>query len=177
MVGSRGFTKITVVSVGLCVLLPVGIVLVPLPAQADQSTSGGVWSGVELRDLDGKVWTAEDLLGKIVVLDFWATWCTPCLAELPKLRALDEAYGDDLLILGVALDSMERRDLRSFLRRHGARWPQIHRPTGLDDSMAEAWGVEAVPAVRIIDRQGRWVASDLRGRALELTVRRLITSP
>lgn len=125
--------------------------------------------------MTGRPWAPEDLQGKVVLIDFWATWCTPCLAELPNLRRIAERFNDDqLVIFGFALDAIERRDLRSFLLRHEITWPQIHEPRGMQSTVARHFDVEALPATLLIDSKGRIVARDLRGPALEAAIEALV---
>ncbi|MEM7048199.1 MAG: TlpA disulfide reductase family protein [Acidobacteriota bacterium] len=143
-----------------------------VPAAADS-----IWRSEEWTDLTGRTWTADDLEGRVVLLDFWATWCAPCLAELPDLRELDAAYGErGLVIVGIALDALERRDLRSFLLRHDITWPQVHERAGTQSDIARRFGVEAVPVTVLVDSAGRVVARDLRGKALGATVKALLRS-
>lgn len=138
-------------------------------------TNASVWKSTDWTDLQGRTWTAESLEGKVVLVDFWATWCAPCLAQLPHLKKLDERYRDDgLVILGIALDTLDRRQLHGFLQRHGVTWPQVHEPRSLGSEPARKFSVEAVPATRLIDRQGRLVAQDLKGRALEAAIEALL---
>ena len=146
--------------------------LAALPAVADS-----IWRAEEWTDLEGHTWMAGDLEGHVVLLDFWATWCAPCLAELPRLRELHERFGDGgLLIFGMALDAIDRRGLRSFLLRHGIEWPQIHERDGVGSELAQRFGVEAVPVTVLIDRQGRVIARDLRGEALARVIGTLVPS-
>ena len=144
------------------------------PASSNDS-QGSIWRATRWTDLDGKTWTAAELEGRVVLLDFWATWCAPCLAELPNLRQLAERHpSDDLILLGIALDTIDRTRLRSFLRRHDITWPQVHEPRGVEGEIARRFGVEAVPSTFLVDRAGRLVARDLHGRALEVTVETLV---
>ena len=174
--GIAGFGGITLVFWIQCLL-------VAIPIFADSTThivqgdhDTGIWQNIELQDMTGRSWTSKDLLGKVVILDFWATWCTPCLAELPHLRRMYDEHPDHLVILGIALDAVSRADLRSFLHRHHISWSQIHEAQGFGSPLAEQWQVETLPSLRIIDPKGRLVASNLRGRALELVVTRLVES-
>ncbi|MEM1178065.1 MAG: redoxin domain-containing protein [Acidobacteriota bacterium] len=128
-----------------------------------------------LEDIDGVTWTPAALDGKVVLLDFWATWCLPCIAEFPHLRRLDERFPDsDFILIGVALDAIDRRGLRAFMRRHRVDWPQVHEVRGVESPLAQRHAVEALPATVLLDRRGRPVARDLRGRALELAIESLI---
>ena len=157
--------------------LMLGFALTPSMAGAD-AREGTVWRAEEWTDLGGRTWTSADLEGRVVLLDFWATWCPPCLAEIPELRKLHERYGErGLVLVGVALDTLERRRLRAFLLRHGMEWPQVHAPEGTDSELARRFAVEAVPATILVDRAGRVVARDLPGPALDAVVSTLLALP
>lgn len=149
--------------------------LATAPSAAASSAGESLWRAEEWTDFEGRTWTAEDLAGRVVLLDFWATWCAPCLAELPHLRDLHERYGDrGLVIIGVALDAIERRDLRSFLLRHDVDWPQVHERDGTGAAFAQRFAVEAVPVTVLVDREGRMIARDLRGKALAKVIGTLL---
>ncbi len=133
-----------------------------------------LWTGLEVRDLQGRVWTADDFEGRIVLLDFWATWCAPCLADFPRLKQARAAYVDrGLVILGVSLDRRSRRDLRSFARRHGVSWPVHFDGLGAGGAVARRFGVEYPPRSLLFDRRGRLVAVDARGATLDAALRAL----
>lgn len=126
-------------------------------------------------DLDGRVWSSESLRGRVVLIDFWATWCAPCLAELPRLRQLHATYpARDFIIVGVSLDRSSPRDFRSWLQRHDIRWPQVREVGGYDSPLATHFGVEVLPASLLVGRDGRLVARDLRGESLTTRVRELV---
>ena len=155
----------------------IALVLMALGVSLASPAAGSIWRDREWTDVEGKTWTAEELEGRVVLLDFWATWCAPCLAELPNLRRLQAEHGDDgLVIVGIALDAIDRRGLRSFLLRHGIDWPQVHRPDGVASELARRFAVEAVPVTLLVDRQGRVIARDLRGEALARVVATLLLS-
>ena len=153
-------------------VLSVFLLLLFLAPSADADS---IWRPAEFIDTEGRQWTAADLEGHVVLLDFWATWCAPCRAEFPHLRRLKERFGEHgLVLVGVALDTTGRRRLRSFLLRHDLTWPQVHARRGFEGELAVRFGIEAVPATVLIDREGRVVAHNLRGRALEATVETLL---
>ena len=140
-----------------------------------QPARGATWSeNIGAWNVSGHSFTADDFANKVVLLDFWATWCAPCLAELPHLRQLDERFDDDFVILSVAFDAIQRRQLRSFLLRHDMSWPQVHEPTGVDSHLAKRFDVEAVPVTVLLDRRSRVIARDLRGQALEAVLETLL---
>ena len=128
-------------------------------------------------DLAGHEWTAAHLRGKVVLLDFWATWCAPCLADLPRLKTLRAAYSrDDFEILGISLDAMSRRAFVSWLNRHRIDWPQIHERTAYGGELPRLFGVDRLPRTIVIDRDGRVAAVDVRGEDLARLVELLVTA-
>lgn len=125
------------------------------------------WDGFEAVTLDGHRVSAESLAGRVVLLDFWATWCVPCLGEIPHLREARERFPrEDLAIFGVSLDQGARREVEAFLRRHGMSWPQLWDGRGFAGDLARRFRVESLPRSFLIDREGRIVATDLRGKEL-----------
>lgn len=107
----------------------------------------------ELTTFDGKGIRLEDLRGKVVLLNFWATWCPPCKAEMPDLNALHQQYGaeHDFLVLGVNDD--ESADVvGAFARQQGIAFPLLLDPHGL--VMEKLFDVRYLPTSYIIDREG-----------------------
>lgn len=145
--------------------------VVPAP-RAPSVAPSTTWRAV---DLDGRTWSSEALRGRVVLVDFWATWCAPCLADLPRLKRLHATYpARDFVIVGVSLDRASVRDFRSWLQRQAIGWPQVREPGGYDSPLAAQFGVEVLPASFLFDRTGRLVARDLRGDALVGRVRALV---
>ena len=109
----------------------------------------------ELKDSDGKLVKSSDFLGKVVILDFWATWCAPCKAEIPGFIALQKQYGDQgLVVIGVSLDNQEPAVVRRFMADFGMNYRVV-----LGDLMLlQAFGGTAIPTTVIIDRAGDIVA-------------------
>lgn len=141
-------------------------------ARRDTPTEVPAWTAV---DIDGRRWSAESLRGRVVVVDFWATWCAPCLEELPRLKRLHERHaGRGLTIIGVSLDRSSTREFRSWLQRQAIGWPQVREPGGFESPLARAFAIEAVPASFVFARDGRLHASGLRGPALEHRVTALL---
>ena len=138
---------------------------------------GDLWADLTARDLDGRTWTAADFEGRVVLLDFWATWCPPCLADFPHLKRARAGYDDqDLVILAVSLDRTGRDGLRSFGRRQGVTWPVLFDGLGAAGSVARRFQVEYPPRSLLFDRHGRLVALDARGSALDAALRVLFAS-
>ncbi|RMG41996.1 MAG: thioredoxin [Planctomycetota bacterium] len=111
------------------------------------------------RSLDGKTRIdVEALRGKVVLVSYWATWCVPCTASLPQLRALYEQYHDKgFEIVGVCLDSTPE-NVPAFLHKHHVSWPQIYEPGGLDSPPAQQYGVISLPTIFLLDREGKVVS-------------------
>lgn len=128
-----------------------------------------VVDGLDVVDMQGKRWTAADLRGRVVLLDFWATWCAPCLAQIPELRRLRSAYGDRFEVLAISLDSRSRRDLIAWLNRQNITWPQVHDGRAFNGPAARPFGVRALPAsLLVVD--GKIAAQNVRGAKLEAAV-------
>ena len=110
-----------------------------------------------LRSLEGQTVHLSDYVGKVVVLDFWATWCTPCLAEIPHLQALYEAHEKEgLVILGLSIDGPETlSNVAPMVRRYALTFPIL-----LDDEtrvLAQYNPARDAPFAVIIDRAGKVV--------------------
>ncbi|MGH7367409.1 MAG: TlpA disulfide reductase family protein [Candidatus Rokuibacteriota bacterium] len=109
----------------------------------------------QVRTPDDGTIRLSDLKGKVVFLNFWATWCGPCREEMPAMERLHRAYKDrGLVVLAISLDSRGASVVKPFLKQF-----KLTFPVGLDPKMAvrDAYGVWAVPSTFIIDRQGRRV--------------------
>jgi len=128
---------------------------------------------VEAQDLEGKTVRLASFRGKYVLVDFWATWCTPNVVELPRLQEAYRKYHDaGLEIVGVSLDDT-RTAVVDFVKARKLPWVQLHNATaGVD--LVEAFGVSSIPASYLIDPQGNVIRLDLRGGTLDEALARLI---
>jgi thiol-disulfide isomerase/thioredoxin len=119
--------------------------------------------------LDGGELSVADFKGKVLLIDYWATWCGPCLREMPNVvEAWKRFRNDDFAILGVSLDRAGTEDkIRSTMTRYQMDWPQIYEGTGWETKPARLNGVRSIPATYLLDREGNVVATNLRGAALE----------
>jgi len=124
--------------------------------------------------LDGKKIDIADYRGKVVLVDFWATWCRPCIRELPHVRKAYDRYHDQgFEVIAVSLDH-DRAELADYVEMHRLPWPQIifDHPDELggNNPLARLHHVEGIPATFLLDREGQVVARNLRGEALLIEV-------
>jgi thiol-disulfide isomerase/thioredoxin len=108
-----------------------------------------------------------------VLVDFWATWCAPCVAELPRVQAAYAKYRDEgFEVVGVSLDETKSA-LLDFVRTRNIPWRQVHNASAGGD-LVEAFGVNSIPATFLIDPQGTIVRLDLRGPVLDQALAKVI---
>jgi thiol-disulfide isomerase/thioredoxin len=116
----------------------------------------------------------SDLQGKPVFLDFWATWCAPCVAEAPALAEIYRRYGDDVQMLGVSLDYVPNAPWQ-FVNRFGLGYPHLITD-GWEDPVIQSYGIHrtGIPFNVLIDQEGRITALDLHGEPLAQAMETLI---
>ena len=103
---------------------------------------------------------------KVVLVDFWATWCAPCIASLPALIAIHERYHDEgFEVIGISLDE-NREELEAFLEAYEIPWPQYFDAKGGENELAQRFGIRKIPATFLVGKGGRIVAADLHGDEL-----------
>jgi len=117
--------------------------------------------------LDGKPFDWAAYRGKVVLVDFWATWCGPCIQELPNVKAMYEKYnkkGFD--VVGISLDN-NREKLDSFIKEEQIPWVTLFQePGGWENEIANYYGVMAIPTVILVDKEGKVVTLNARGDEL-----------
>jgi len=113
----------------------------------------------ELKDLDGKTVHSADFAGKVVVLDFWATWCPPCRGEIPGFIALQKKYAaQGFTVIGVSVDEAGLKTVRAFAEKKSVNYPVLLT----DNKIVEAYGgIDGLPTTFIIDRSGHIVKQHL----------------
>ena len=101
--------------------------------------------------LDGSTINSADWRGKVVLVNFWATWCGPCRQEIPDLVALQARYRDALLIVGLSIDERPPAEVKQFADQHGINYPVAIANEGLQKAFG---GISAVPATYVVNPEG-----------------------
>lgn len=128
--------------------------------------------------LDGREVSPGDYQGKVLLLDFWATWCGPCIAELPNVQRVYEKFHEQgLEIVSISLDRAPD-PLEKFLERNSLPWTHVlNAAAPRDEDPASIYGVTAIPTMILVGRDGRIADLNMRGPRLEEAVERAIKAP
>jgi thiol-disulfide isomerase/thioredoxin len=114
--------------------------------------------------------------GKVILLDFWATWCGPCKKEMPTIKRISEKFDDkEFALIGISLDK-EKRVLKDYMDENGIDWPIVFDGKGWKNRVASQYGVHSIPFTVLIDRKGIVRKVGLRGEALEDAIAKMIAS-
>ncbi|TVR51332.1 MAG: TlpA family protein disulfide reductase [Puniceicoccaceae bacterium] len=126
--------------------------------------------------LDGETIAVSDFQGKVLLIDFWATWCAPCLAEMPHVVAAHQKYRDQgFEVLGVSLDRANAHDrIRQVMQQYEMDWPQIYDGRGWQAEAAVMNNISAIPATVLLDRTGTPRFTNLRGDDVSRRVAELL---
>jgi thiol-disulfide isomerase/thioredoxin len=126
------------------------------------------------KDPEGKPLSLADYKGKVVLIDFWATWCGPCRAEIPNVVATYKKYhGQGFEIIGVSLDD-DRQKMLTYTKDNGMAWSQYFDGQGWGNKLAVKYGIEAIPATYLLNGNGVIIGTDLRGNDLSQAVARAL---
>lgn len=124
------------------------------------------------KKVDGTPFNVKELKGKVVLVDFWATWCGPCIAEFPNMRKLYEEHKEDgFEIVGVSVDD-NHEHLTKYVELQEIPWIVLHEELeegqrGWDHPAVKKYGIDAVPCMILIDRDGNVITTHARGEELE----------
>jgi thiol-disulfide isomerase/thioredoxin len=131
----------------------------------------------KLFDGDGS-FTLSDHFGKVIAIDFWATWCGPCMAVMPQMKQLHEKYrdSDDVVFITVSLDQ-DAEPLRKVVKEQGIEFPVIYENREASQAIASAFGVSGIPASFVIGRDGRFASERIHGSQLLAATEAAVKAP
>jgi len=117
---------------------------------------------IQFKALDGRDVDLAKLKGRVVLVDFWATWCRPCLAELPNVKAAyEKLHAQGFEIVGISFDE-DKTALEKFIATEKVSWPQYFDGKGWENSLGRQYGIQSIPAMWLVDKQGK--VRDLNGQ-------------
>jgi thiol-disulfide isomerase/thioredoxin len=123
---------------------------------------------------DGSVWSLSKQKGKVVLIDFFATWCPPCREEMPNLKSIRSTYPEDSFeLISISLDS-DREKLDAFIREQELNWHFAFSGEGWNDPDVKLYHVNSIPSIWLVDKKGNLRYFDVRGEELAKTVKNLV---
>lgn len=127
-------------------------------APASELKPGDASPSFSYQDINGKTITLENLKGKIVYIDVWATFCPPCRAELPALKQLEEKYGEDMYFVSISCDQ-DKSKWEAMVKEKDLKGVQLH--IGTDRSFMQAYTITGIPRFILLDEGGKIISSDM----------------
>ncbi len=143
---------------------------VTLMSELNKLPPGSECPEISLKTPDGKLLALSALKGKIILIDFWASWCAPCRRENPHLVEIYKKYkGKDFEIFGVSLDD-NAAAWKNAIEKDGLLWPQVSELKKWESQVVKDFYIEAIPYSLLVDREGKIIAKGLRSDEIELKI-------
>src|SRR6266478_4104672 len=122
---------------------------------------------MKFKSLDGQAVDLSKLQGKVVLIDFWATWCGPCVAELPNVKAAyEKLHPKGFEIIGISFDR-SKSDLQSFITKQKMPWQQYFDGLTWDNKIGKKYGIQGIPTMWLVDKKGNLREMEARGNLAE----------
>jgi thiol-disulfide isomerase/thioredoxin len=123
---------------------------------------------------DGKEVDLANLRGKVVLVDFWASWCGPCMGEMPNVvSTYKKLHEKGFEIVGISLDQ-DKGAMEAALQKQGMTWSQYFDGAGWENKISKSFGINSIPAAWLIDKKGMLRETGLRGEALGAGIEKLL---
>jgi peroxiredoxin len=156
---------------------PFGAVAKRMQASARRWNLPGNAMRLEGKTLDGKAFSMANYRDKVVLVDFWATWCHFCTEEIPNIKKHYENYHDKgFEVVGVSVDTCPREKVVEFVQQHEIPWA-ISREADSSAKIAEYYGIHAFPTMLLIGRDGKVVSLNARGAGLGSLIEKALAAP
>lgn len=127
-----------------------------------------------MKTVDGKELSLERFKGKVLLVDFWATWCPPCVAEVePLVKVYNKFKDKGFEIVGISFDK-DKDAFEKFVKENNVSWPNYFDGKGWENLVGPTYGIQSIPAMFLLDKNGKIVSTDLREGKLEKELEKLI---
>lgn len=155
------------------IVVTIQLLILTIMAQA-QLSIGSAAPEISLPDTKGQVINLSALKGKVVLIDFWASWCRPCRMANPGVVRLYNKYkSKGFEVFGVSIDDDQEEWIKA-IKKDKITYSQVNDNTGFDSKILSLYSVDAVPTTFLLDKQGKLVAIDPEGKKLEKLIKQLL---